>query len=70
MTEGRDPCDRGLIMPCLRSALFDHQALDGAAEIAAIVGEPRHREARTVGTDPGFRIEQDPVAGRLARNSR
>src|SRR5215213_2116680 len=52
---------------CARSALLDHQALNGAAEIAALIGEPRHGQPRTVRTDPGFGIEQDPVAGRLAR---
>ena len=46
---------------------FSIQTLDGAAEIAALVGKPRHRKARAVGTDPGFRIEQDPLSLRLPR---
>jgi hypothetical protein len=49
------------------SSLLGDEALDGAAEITARVRKPRHGEARAVGTDPGFPIQQDPRADRLPR---
>src|ERR1700740_1945031 len=45
-------------------SLLDDEALDGAAEIAPDVGQPRHGEARAIRTDPGFRIEQNPLTCR------
>jgi hypothetical protein len=42
-----------------RSALLDDKTLDGAAEIAALVGKPRHGEPRAIGTDQDLGIEQD-----------
>src|ERR1700753_4363802 len=50
-------------------ALLDDEALHGAAEIALHIGQPRHRKPGTVRTDPGFRIEQNPFADRLARHA-
>ena len=41
--------------------------MDGAAEIAALIGKPRHGKSGAVRTDPGLGIEQDPVADRLPR---
>src|SRR5258707_337129 len=50
-------------------ALLDDEALHGAAEITALVRQPRRGEARTVGADQGFAIEQNPLAHRLARQT-
>ena len=49
--------------------LLDHEALHGAAEIASDIGKPRHGEAGAIGTDPGFRVEQNPLADRLPRKA-
>src|SRR5689334_3680646 len=50
------------------SSLFDHKALRAAAEIALHIGKPRHGEARAIAADPGYGVEQNPFADRLARH--
>jgi hypothetical protein len=62
-----EPVDQGTA--CRSLSLLDHKALDGAAEIAALVRQPRHGKAGAIGTDPGFRIEQHPFADRLPRKT-
>src|SRR3954452_6027511 len=47
--------------------LLDHEALHHATEIAASVGEARHRQPGALRPDPALGIEQDPLADRLAR---
>src|ERR1700686_3541730 len=48
---------------------LDHEALHGAAEIAAGVGEPGRGEAGAVGTDLRFRVDQNPLTKRLPREA-
>src|SRR5689334_10104457 len=52
-----------------RLPLLDDEALRAAAEIAVRVGKPRCREPGAVGADPGYGIEQNPFAHRLARHA-
>src|SRR4051812_38710518 len=48
-------------------SLLDDEALHRAAEVTLPVRKPRHRKPRAIRTDPGFAVEQDPLADRLAR---
>ena len=50
-------------------SLLDDEALDSAAEITAGVRKPRRGEARAIGTNPGFGIEQNPLPDRLPRKT-
>ena len=50
-------------------SLLDDETLHGAAEIAVLVRQPRRGEARAVGADQGFAIEQNPFSHRLARKT-
>jgi len=51
-------------------SLLDDETLHGAAEIAVLVRQPRRGEARAVGADQGFAIEQNPFSHRLADQNR
>ena len=50
-------------------ALFEQNALDGAAEVAVAVGEAGGGDADRIGAGPGLGVEQDPFADRLAREA-
>jgi hypothetical protein len=47
-------------------SFLDNKALHDATEIAADIGQPRHRKARAIRADPGIRVDQYPITDRLA----